>query len=62
MYAYPPLTLDEKSGKLPDVNGELLAEDGELQAVGTGELHSDVDDVYPDEFENVFKLAFKLIV
>ena len=62
MYAYTPLTLDEKSGRLPDVNGELLAEDSELQAVGTGELHSDVDDVYPDEFENVFKLAFKLIV
>ena len=54
--------MDEKSGKLPDLNGELLAEGGELQAVGNGELHSDVDDVYPDEFENVFKLAFKLIV
>ena len=62
MYAYPPLTLDEQSGKLPDVNGELLAEDGDLQAVGTGKLHGDADDVYPDEFENVFKLAFKLIV
>ena len=54
--------MDEKSGKLPDVNGELLAEDGELQAVGTGELHSEVDEVYPDEFENVLRLAFKLIV
>ena len=54
--------MDDKSGKLPDVDGELLAEDGELQAVGTGELHSDVDEVYPDELENVFRLPFKLIV